>query len=190
MEVRHQARVVGRSRRYLDHRDAHLRREEVFRISPLVRMPAAPAVVLDHQVHLLDPFGPHDRLVLPPRSHRHVLLVNPLLAVNHRTGAAVAVTLAAIGDVAQRPCRRLSARGLLDHLRAYVDRSIPIIHRRRPVARTVRVDQAAFHVVMRLTRCGVVRIRLRIGECDVEQDKLAGAADGGGHRQHRNSGQH
>src|SRR5947207_14729062 len=65
-KIRHQVRIVGRACRYLDHRDAHFGREEVFRIRALVRMAAAPARVLDDQIHLLDAFGPHNGFVFPP----------------------------------------------------------------------------------------------------------------------------
>src|SRR4051812_40969863 len=97
------------------------------------------AVILDHQIHLLDAFTPQDGLVLPPGIHGHVLPIYAFLAIEHGAGAAVAVALAAIWDVAERPDSGLSARGFFDNLGADMDGSVAVVHRRSPIARALRV---------------------------------------------------
>src|SRR5438034_11630720 len=57
-QVRHQGRIVRGTRRDLDHGDAHLGREELFRIGPFVSMATATAIILDHQMHFLDSLRP------------------------------------------------------------------------------------------------------------------------------------
>src|SRR6185369_16548171 len=90
-KIRHEAGVVLRAGRHLDHGDAHLRREELLGVLAFVGVAAPAAAVLDDEVHLLDPFRPDDRIVLPERRHRDVRLVDALLLVRGSDRAAVPV---------------------------------------------------------------------------------------------------
>src|SRR5262249_32927112 len=131
-QVRDQFRVVLRPLGDLDHGDPHLGREELLRVGPLVDVARAPAVVLHHQVHLLDPLLPDDAVVLPEVGHLHVPLVHALLLVDLRARAAVPGLQPLVRDVAQRPGGRRAAVRLLDHLGPDVDRTVPVVDRRRP----------------------------------------------------------
>src|SRR5262249_53901524 len=137
LQIRYQIRIILRASGDLDHRNPHLSGKEVLRVGTLVRVATPAAVVLDHQVHLLDAFLPHDVLVLPPGGHGYVLLVDPFLAIEDRAGAAVAVALAVIWNVAESPCGWLTALGLFNDFGADVDRPISIVHGRCPVARAI-----------------------------------------------------
>src|SRR5262245_27937101 len=126
-QIRNEAEIIFCACGDLDHRNPHLGREELLVIGPLVGVAAAAAAVLDHQVHLLDAFRPDDRVVLPERLHRDVLFVNALFLVQVGARAAVAVLLALVGNVAERPRGRLAAGGLLDDLGADVHGPVAII---------------------------------------------------------------
>src|ERR1051326_3008940 len=120
-------------------------------------MTAAAAVVLDDQIHLLDSFGPDDGAVLPKLGHRHVSLIHPLFAVNARSGTAVPITLAFIGDVAERPGGRRATRRFLEDLGADVDSPVAIIYRTRLVTRPIGIEHRTLDVIVRLARRRCVR---------------------------------
>src|SRR5262249_5088874 len=131
---------------------------ELLVIGALMGMALAPTVILDDQIHLLDSFRPDNRVILPERLHRHILLVHPFFAINDRSGAAVAVLLPLVRDVAQRPGRRFVPLWLLDDLGTDVDRSVPIVRRAGPVLGTIGVEHCAFDVIVRLARLGIVGV--------------------------------
>jgi hypothetical protein len=177
-QVGYEAGIVLGAGGDLNHGDPHLGREELFVIGPLVGVSAAAAAVLDDEVHLLDPFGPDDRIVFPERRHRDVPLIHALVTVNHRAGAAVAVLLALVGNVTDGPGRRLAASGFFDNFGADMDGAVAIIDRTGPILGAVRIQLIAFDVVVGLAGLGVVGILLGVREGDVEQNELFGAADG------------
>lgn len=92
--------VVFRTCRDLDHGHADLGGKELVVILSLVSMTAPAAVVLDHQVHFLDPLVPNDRIVLPEFRHGNVLLVDAGFLVDRGVEAAITILLALVGDVA------------------------------------------------------------------------------------------
>jgi hypothetical protein len=135
-------------------------------------MAVAAAVVLDNQMHLLDAILPDDVVVLPEGGHLHVLLVDPLLAVNVGAGASVAGLLALVRDVTQRPGGGRAALGFLDHLGADVNGAVPVIDRLHPVLGAIGVKRLAADIIVRLTGFGIVGVFLGEGEGFVEQHEL------------------
>src|SRR5437870_2309094 len=64
-QIGNETGIVLRSRGHLDHGDAHFGRKELLGIGTLVDVTTSAAVILHHEVHLLDALGPDDRIVLP-----------------------------------------------------------------------------------------------------------------------------
>ena len=60
-------------------------------IRTFVGMPRTAAVVFDHQVHLLDAFAPHDRVVFPEVFHRYIFFVHARLEIDVGPQATVAI---------------------------------------------------------------------------------------------------
>src|SRR5437588_2102987 len=112
-------------------------------------MSTATTIVLHDEMHFLDSFRPDNGIVLPEGGHFHVLLVHAFFTVDHGAGAAVAILLTLVRDIAQRPGGWLAARRLLDDLRADVDGTVAVIHRMRPVLGTFGVEHLPAHVVVR-----------------------------------------
>jgi hypothetical protein len=167
-----QTRIILRPRRNLHHRDPHLCRKKLLMVRPSMRMPAPPAPVLDHQIHLLDSLAPHDRIILPKRRHRHILLKNSGRPEQLRSQAPITILLPPIRDITNRPQGRLPARRLLQHLQPNMRRPIPIIHRRCPILRPLPIQHVPLHIKVRLTRLRILRILLRVSKSLVKQNKL------------------
>src|SRR5579862_4093670 len=106
--------------------------------------------------------------------HRDVLLEDAFIRVRTRIGAAVAVALAVVRDVAEAPLRRLAAIGPVQHLGADVHGTIAVVYRTRPVMGPVGVDGLALYIVMGLAGRRSVGVVLGKGEGDVEQHELVG----------------
>ena len=142
-------------------------------------VPLTAAVVLDHQVHLLDPLFPDDRPVFPELGHRHVALINPRLAVNAGAHAAIAIALTLVGNIADRPSRRCCTRWLVKHLQPNMGCAVAIIDRRGPILGAVLVDQIPLHIKMRLARLRVIGIGLCVSKGGVKQYKLIAQCSAG-----------
>src|SRR5262249_31927508 len=156
---------------------ADLGGEELFVVGALVGVALAAAVILDDEVHFLDAFAPDDVVVLPELRHGDVLLIHTGLLVNVGADAAVAMILAFVWYVADAPGGGLAAGGLFDDFEAHVHGAVAIVHRRGPVLRALGVEAVAFDVVVRWIRFGVIGVGLGVGEGDVEEHELLGAAE-------------
>ena len=104
----------------------------------------------------------------------HVFFVNAFFAIEVGAGAAVAVFLALIRDVADGPGGGLAAGRFVDDFGADVDGAVSVIDGRGPVFGAIGIEHVAFDVEMRFARLGVVGVFFGVSEGGVEEDELLG----------------